>query len=126
MRTRNGESRIYGRFRELTFTGELNLLNSQRVIVEARTVGECRLLRIPRSEIQRIMRAEGDIANLIVQATIWRRIAILRIASSGVVIKGPPDNAEMTRLQRFFVRNNFPYRIVVMGVEEQPSADLSP
>ena len=69
------------------------------------------------------MRAEGDIANLIVQATIWRRIAIIRTASSGVVLMGPPDNAEMTRLQRFFVRNNFPHRIVETSAEEQVSRD---
>jgi thioredoxin reductase (NADPH) len=121
--TRTGESKVYGRFHKFMFTGELSLLNSQRVVVEARAVGESRLLRIPRSEIQRVMRAEGDIANLIVQATIWRRIAILRTASSGVLLKGPPDNAEMTRLQRFFARNNFPYRMIETRANEQQSAD---
>lgn len=119
----NGESTVYGRYRRFAFTGELNLLNSQEVLVEARTVGVSRLLRIPRNELQRLMRAEGDIANLIVQATIWRRIAIIRAASSGVVLMGPPDNAEMTKLQRFFVRNNFPHRIVETSAEEQVSRD---
>jgi len=38
----NGESKVYGRYRKFAFTGELNLLNSQRVVVEARTVaGSC-------------------------------------------------------------------------------------
>jgi thioredoxin reductase (NADPH) len=122
--SQDGQSKVTGRFRKNAFTGELNLLNSQRAVVEARTVGESRLLRVPHNEIHRLMRAEGDIANLIVQATIWRRLAIIRTATSGVVLQGPPDNADMTRLRRFFVRNNFPYRIVEATDEEQtPSAE---
>jgi thioredoxin reductase (NADPH) len=34
------------------------------------------------------MRAEGDIANLIMQATIWRRIGIISEAGGGIVLKG--------------------------------------
>jgi thioredoxin reductase (NADPH) len=117
--SQDGQSKVTGRFRKNAFTGELNLLNSQRAVVEARTVGESRLLRVPHNEIHRLMRAEGDIANLIVQATIWRRLAIIRTATSGVVLQGPPDNADMTRLRRFFVRNNFPYRIVEAAEESR-------
>ena len=55
----------------------MNLLNSQGSLVEARTVEETLVLRIPREELQRLMRAQGDIANLITSATIWRRIGII-------------------------------------------------
>ena len=61
------------------------------------------------------MRAEGDIANLIVQAAVWRRIGIMRDASSGVVLMGQPNDAQTTLLQRFFVRNSYPYRIQEAG-----------
>jgi thioredoxin reductase (NADPH) len=107
----------FARHRKLDFSGEFNLLNSQGAVVEARTIGESRLLRISRKEIQRLMRAEGDIANLIVQAAIWRRIGIVGEASSGVVLRGRADDAEMTSLQRFFVRNIYPHRIVELPAE---------
>ncbi len=58
--TANGESKIIAHHQRFDFSGELNLLTSQGSLVEARTVKERRLLRIPRNELQKLMRAEGD------------------------------------------------------------------
>ena len=109
--TSDGGVKIYRQHRKFDFTGELNLLNSQRVVVEARTINESRLLRIHHDQLRPLMRAEGDIANLIVQAAVWRRIGIIRDASTGVVLHGQPNDAQTTLLQRFFVRNSYPFRI---------------
>ena len=121
-----GEAKIIAYYHRFDFTGELNMLNSQGSLVEARTVMESRILRIPRNELQRLMRAEGDIANLITQATIWRRIGLLDEASGGVVLMGHAGDAEMTELQRFFIRNNYPHRIVdVQDVAALPDDGLT-
>jgi thioredoxin reductase (NADPH) len=58
------------------------------------------------------MRAEGDIANLIMQATIWRRIGIIKEAGGGVVLRGFAGDVETIQLQRFLLRNTYPHRIV--------------
>ncbi len=122
----DGEAKIIAYHRRFDFTGELNMLNSQGSLVEARTVMESRILRIPRSELQRLMRAEGDIANLITQATIWRRIGIIDDAAGGVALFGHAGDAEMTELERFFIRNNYPYRIVdLQGVAALPDDGLT-
>lgn len=113
----DGGAMVFARLRNLDFSGEFNLLNSQGAVAEARTVGVSRFLRISRKELQRLMRAEGDIANLIVQAAIWRRIGIVAEASSGVILRGRADDAQMTTLQRFFVRNIYPHRIVELPAE---------
>jgi thioredoxin reductase (NADPH) len=118
----NGGTKIFACHRKLDFSGEFNLLNSQGAVVEARTISESRFLRISRKELQRLMRAEGDIANLIVQAAIWRRIGIVDEASSGVVLRGRSDDAEMISLQRFFVRNIYPHRIVELPAELDETA----
>ncbi len=119
----NGESKIIARHQKLDFSGELNLLTSQGSLVEARTTTESRLLRIPRNELQRVMRAEGDIANLITSATIWRRIGILGETTSGIVLMGDAGDAQTTQLQRFLIRNNYPHRIVEASVEEDAQAE---
>jgi thioredoxin reductase (NADPH) len=116
--TADGEFKIYARHRKLNFTGEFNLLNSQRAVVEARTAFDSRLLCISRKQLERIMRAEGDIANLIVQACIWRRIGILRGASSGIILEGLQDDAATRLLQQFLVRNSYPYRMVEIPAEK--------
>ncbi len=118
----NGESKIIAQHHRFDFSGELNLLTSQGSLIDARTVSETRLLRIPRNELQRLMRAEGDIANLITQATIWRRIGIIEQPAGGIALVGRADDAETTQLQRFLLRNTYPHRIVEPGAEQSTQA----
>jgi thioredoxin reductase (NADPH) len=114
----DGEAKVFVRHHKNNFTGEFNLLNSQGAVVEARTVVPSTLLRISRTQFQRLMRTEGDIANVIVAASIWRRIGIVKEASSGVLLRGVPSDAQMMLLQRFFVRNNYPHRIVEVAADD--------
>ena len=108
----HGEAKIYNQIRAFNFTGELNLLNSQGAVVEARTIAPSRLLRIPRARFRELMRSEGDIANILVQACIWRRLRIVQAAKSGVVLKGRGDDPKMIQLRRFLLRNIYPHRVV--------------
>ena len=108
----DGEPKVFARQESGAFLGELNLLTSQGSLVEARTSTESRLLRVSRDELQRLMRSEGDIANLIASATVWRRIGIIGEESSGVALIGDSGNAEMAELQRFLIRNNYPHRVM--------------
>jgi thioredoxin reductase (NADPH) len=64
------------------------------------------------------MRSEGDIANIIASAAIWRRIGIMTDASGGVVLRGLAGSADLVHLQRFFIRNYYPHRI-----EQTPKDD---
>ena len=111
LRSLNGGYTLFARHRRHQFSGELSLLNSQRAVTEARTVMDSRLLRISRKELRLLMRSEGDIANIIVSAAIWRRIGIVADASSGVLLRGSAGNADLVHLQRFFVRNYYPHRV---------------
>jgi thioredoxin reductase (NADPH) len=113
----NGGVKIYTQHRKFNFTGEINLLTSQRAVAQARTARESRLLRIDHKQLQPLMRAEGDIANLIVQAVVWRRIGLMRDTSTGVILMGQPNDAQTTLLQRFFIRNNYPYRMEEAAAE---------
>src|SRR6202789_1906199 len=114
----DGETKIIAHHRRFDFCGELNLLNSQGSLVEARTVTESRILRIGRNELRRLMRSEGDIANLITQATIWRRIGILGETTGGIVLLGHAGYAEPKGPQRSPIRNSYPYRLVEEPVVE--------
>jgi thioredoxin reductase (NADPH) len=119
----NGETKVIAHHRRFEFSGELNLLNSQGSLAAAQTVTESRILRIPRHDLPRLMRAEGDIANLITQATVWRRIGLIGEAAGGIVLMGHAGDAEMTQLQRFLIRNSYPHRIVEVPVPKTPMLD---
>lgn len=119
----DGLRRAIAALHERQFTGEVDLLANRRSLVDCCTVTECSLLRVPRSELQRLMRSEGDIANLIMQATIWRRLGILQRVETGIVLLGKGGAADTIQLQRFLIRNNYPHRILESVDEHFTSAN---
>jgi thioredoxin reductase (NADPH) len=86
LRSPSGGYKVFANHRRHQFSGEFSLLNSQRAVTEARTVMDSRLLRISRKELRLLMRSEGDIANIIVSAAIWRRIGMISDGSGAVVL----------------------------------------
>lgn len=107
------------------FTGELNMLNGQRSLVGARTSVPSVLLRVTRENLHRLMRAEGEVANLILQAFIWRRIGLALQAKAGVTLIGHEGDAETLKLQRFLRRNGYPHRVVSEQADESSPAITS-
>jgi thioredoxin reductase (NADPH) len=94
------------------FTGEQDLISSRQVLAEGFATTDCHLLRVCRREIARLLRCEGDIANLITQAALWRRIKLLQVAGAGIVLVGNHLAADTARLQRFLFRNSYPHRLL--------------
>jgi thioredoxin reductase (NADPH) len=117
---KGGGSKVFRSLCAGEFTGELNVLNTQRSIAEARTTSASRLLRISRRNLRVLMRAEGDIANIVVSACIWRRIGMIGDPSTGVILRGCNGDPDLLSLHRFLVRNYYPHRI-----EELPTDDES-
>ena len=115
---KGGGFKVFRSLRPGEFSGELNLLNTQRSVAEARTTSASRLLRISRKNLRLLMRAEGDIANIIVSACIWRRVSMIDDPSTGVVLRGCEGDPDLLSLRRFMVRNYYPHK-----VEELPTND---
>ena len=115
--------KVLATLRERQFSGELDLLSSRRTLVDGCALTDCVLLRVPRLELQRLMRSEGDIANLIMQATIWRRLGIIERSAAGIVLLGRSTAAETLHLQRFLIRNGYPYRLLEPTAEQFAHAD---
>ena len=102
------------------FTGELNMLNDQPTLVAARTTIPSILLRVTPPNLRRLMWAEGEIANLILQAFIWRRIGLASKTKVGVTLIGHDGEAETIKLRSFLRRNGYPHH--VSPPEAYPSA----
>jgi thioredoxin reductase (NADPH) len=107
------------------FTGELNVLNTQRSIAEARTTSTCRLLRISRKNLRLLMRAEGVFANIVVSACIWRRMGMIGDPSTGVILRGCDGNPDLLSLRRFLVRNYYPHQVEELPTNDEPGKGLS-
>jgi thioredoxin reductase (NADPH) len=120
----NEERNAVATLHEKQFSGELDLLSSRRTLVDGCTATACLLLRVPRSELQRLLRSEGDIANLIMQATIWRRVGIVERSSASIILLGHGAAADTMLLQRFLTRNNYPHRLIEPTAEQFAHAEV--
>jgi thioredoxin reductase (NADPH) len=125
VRDEHEDIQVYVTIAEKQFSGELDMLSSRPTLVNGRTATSCKLLRIPRLELQRLMRSEGDIANLIMQAIIWRRLGILENATAGIVLLGSSTAAETIQLQRFLTRNSYPHRLLEPTPEQTACAEVA-
>ncbi|WP_263379648.1 FAD-dependent oxidoreductase [Granulicella paludicola] len=123
VRDEQDDTQVYVTIHEKQFSGELDMLSSRPTLVNGRTATACRILRIPRPELQRLMRSEGDIANLIMQAIIWRRLGILENATAGIVLLGSSTAAETIQLQRFLTRNSYPHRLLEPTAEQSACSE---
>ncbi len=122
---RGGGFKVFRSLRTGDFSGELNLLNTQRTIAEARTASTTRLLRISRRNLRALMRAEGDIANIIVSACIWRRVGMVGDLSTGVVLRGYEADPDLLTLRRFLVRNHYPHHVEELPTNVEPGKGLA-
>ncbi len=122
---KGGGSKVFRSLCAGEFTGELNVLNTQRSIAEARTTSASRLLRISRRNLRALMRAEGDIANIVVSACIWRRIGMIGDPSAGVILRGCNGNPDLLNLRRFLVRNYYPHRIEELPTNDEPGKGVA-
>ena len=122
---KGGGSKVFRSLCAGEFTGELNVLNTQRSIAEARTTSASRLLRISRRNLRALMRAEGDIANIVVSACIWRRVGMIGDPSTGVILRGCNGNPDLLTLRRFLVRNYYPHRIEELPTNDEPDTGLA-
>ena len=64
------------------------------------------------------MSAEGDIANLVMQAMICRRQRLLADESTAMIVLAKSGSSETIRLQRFLTRNGYPHRMQEPTAEE--------
>ncbi len=102
------------------FTGEVDLFNEHEYLVSGRAMEATRLARLDRSAFRRMMAAEADIGEIVMRAFILRRVGLMHSASSGVVVVGPANGGDTLRIQRFLMRNAYPFRQV--DTETNPNA----
>jgi thioredoxin reductase (NADPH) len=107
------------------FTGELDQINAQTLLVGARALIAGRVLRIKHGDVPRMMAAEPDIGEIIMRAFILRRMGFLQHGQAGLVVLGVAGDADTLRLEEFATRNGYPTRLVDAEVDPEISVFLA-
>jgi thioredoxin reductase (NADPH) len=108
----NGATTIVAPLTDGQFTGELELLSGREAILNCRASKTSLLLRIRRTELERLLRSEADVADIIMHAWMRRRAALIRDARGGVILMGYAFAADTIRLQQFLTRNGYPHKFI--------------
>jgi thioredoxin reductase (NADPH) len=62
--------------------------------------------------LRAVVVAEAELGERIMRALILRRVGLIETGAGGPVLIGPPDAADMVRLQGFLSRNGHPYSML--------------
>jgi thioredoxin reductase (NADPH) len=93
------------------FMAELSLLSGRVALVDAATEGDVETLLIPPDQLRALLIAEAELGERIMRALILRRVALIE-GHVGVVLIGPPDSADVIRLEGFLTRNGYPNHLL--------------
>ncbi|MEJ1975893.1 MAG: FAD-dependent oxidoreductase [Acetobacteraceae bacterium] len=116
-----GEPNVFTVHRKHQFAGEIDLFSERRALVSARTGADSRVLRIGNREFRRLVVGEPDIGEIIMRAFILRRVGIIEHGHGSVVLIGPGHGGDTLRLQRFIIRNAYPFRL--LDIDTDPDAE---
>ncbi|MEO5736878.1 MAG: FAD-dependent oxidoreductase, partial [Variovorax sp.] len=94
------------------FLAEVGQLSGRPALVDGHAIGEVETLLVPPDQLRALIIAEADLGERLVRALILRRVALIEAGASGPVLIGPPDSADVRRLQNFLGRNGYPYHVV--------------
>ncbi|TPN34659.1 cyclic nucleotide-binding domain-containing protein [Mesorhizobium sp. B2-3-3] len=98
-----------------SFVGELAQLSARPSLVNAEAAEPVEAFVIPSRRLRDLIVQEASLGERIMRALILRRVGLLESATSGPIIIGPLDNADVLRLQGFLARSGQPHRVLDSG-----------
>ena len=106
------------------FLAEVGTLSGQPSLVDGHANDDVEVLLLPPDQLRALIIAEADLGERIVRALILRRVALIESGASGPVLIGPPDTADVRRLETFLGRNGHPYHVVDSTADQGAAALL--
>jgi thioredoxin reductase (NADPH) len=116
--------RLVHMHRPFEFTGELDLFNNRRILVNARAAQDSCVIRLKRTDFRRMVSIEPDIGEIIMRAFILRRVGLIRHSQGAVTLVGPGHGGDTLRIQRFLTRNGYPHHLLNTDRDEDAQGFL--
>ena len=97
---------------ERQFTGELDLFNDREILVGGRMGADGQVIRLSRDQFRKLITAEPDVNEMIMQAFILRRMGLITHKQASVTVVSAPQSSEALRIERFLERNGYPLEVL--------------
>src|SRR3954454_9068069 len=102
------------------FIGELAQLSARPALVNAEALEPVEALVVRSERLRDLMVQEAELGERIMRALILRRVGLLQSGTTGPIVIGHTDSADVLRLQVFLARNGQPHS--VLDADSDPSA----
>ncbi|MEA2730558.1 MAG: thioredoxin reductase [Acetobacteraceae bacterium] len=103
--------------------GEIGQLSGRPFLVDVTAAEDVEALAIDPDHLRRLMLAEPELGDRIMQALILRRTVLIEAGAGGPVLIGSGTAPDMLRLQNFLSRNSYPYQ-ALDPTNDRDAADL--
>ncbi|MFF1501461.1 FAD-dependent oxidoreductase [Streptomyces sp. NPDC058316] len=90
------------------FTGELDLFNDRKTLLNGRMGEDGQVVRLHRPQFRRLLAAEPDICETVMRALILRRLGLIQHGQATVLVAGPLTTADTLRVLHFLESNGYP------------------
>ena len=94
------------------FMGEVGQLSGRPSLAYGRALDIVETLLIDPPSLRAVVVAEAELGERIMRALILRRMGLIETGAGGPLLIGPPDGADMVRLQGFLSRNGHPHLVL--------------
>ena len=115
-----GRERVMVVLRDGQFTGETDLFNDRNSLVGGRVAAAGRVVRVKRADFRKLLLAEPDIGDVLMDAFGQRRVGLIGADAAGVTMVAGRHSADAFRLERFLRRNGHPVR--TLDADADPEA----
>jgi thioredoxin reductase (NADPH) len=105
-------TRVITVHRENQFTGELDLFNDREILVGGHMGADGEVLRVSRKQFRKLMVAEPEVGEIIMQAFILRRMGFISHQQASVTLVAAGTSPDVLRLERFLERNGYPFQLL--------------
>jgi thioredoxin reductase (NADPH) len=103
------------------FVAEVGQLSNRATLVDATAEGDVETLLIPPQGVRSLLVAEADLGERIMRALILRRVNLIQSGAGGPALVGPPNMADVVRLQGFLSRNGWPHHLLDPATDHEAS-----
>jgi thioredoxin reductase (NADPH) len=95
------------------FSGEVSQLAGRLSLAEGKAgPNGCTALPLDAAHLRALMVGSAELGEIVMRALILRRVGLLEGGSAGSVLVGRPSEPNLTRLEGFLTRNNYPYTLL--------------
>jgi len=95
-----------------SFTGEMAILSGRRGLARTRARETGEVIEVDRSRLMALVQTDSELSDILMRAFILRRLELIAMGSSDVVLLGSRHSAGTLRIKEFLSRNGQPLTYV--------------